>query len=64
MPVFVVYDSSDRSIADLDDVLGDVSWERGVEHQPEVIALHDCAGAGSVEEKKKFGPVLRGLSSG
>ncbi|MFF7853007.1 ABC transporter substrate-binding protein [Streptomyces sp. NPDC007904] len=40
--------------ADLDDVFGDVSWEQVVERRPEVIALYDYAGAGSVEEKKKF----------
>ncbi|MFJ5557131.1 ABC transporter substrate-binding protein [Streptomyces sp. NPDC093250] len=40
--------------ADLDDVFGDVSWEQAVERKPEVIAIYDYAGAGSVEEKKKF----------
>ncbi|MFE0552717.1 ABC transporter substrate-binding protein [Streptomyces pilosus] len=40
--------------ADLDDVFGDVSWEQVVERRPEVIAIYDYAGAGSVEEKKKF----------
>jgi iron complex transport system substrate-binding protein len=40
--------------ADLDDVFGDVSWEQVVERKPEVIAVYDYAGAGSVEEKKKF----------
>jgi iron complex transport system substrate-binding protein len=40
--------------ADLDDVFGDVSWEQVVERRPEVIALYDYAGAGSVEEKKAF----------
>ncbi|MDT3728304.1 ABC transporter substrate-binding protein [Streptomyces sp. DSM 41972] len=40
--------------ADLDDVFGDVSWEQVVERRPEVIAVYDYAGAGSVEEKKKF----------
>ncbi|WP_330436748.1 ABC transporter substrate-binding protein [Streptomyces griseoaurantiacus] len=40
--------------ADLDDVFGDVSWEQVVERRPEVIALYDYAGAGSVEEKKEF----------
>ncbi|MGA5346832.1 ABC transporter substrate-binding protein [Streptomyces griseoincarnatus] len=40
--------------ADLDDVFGDVSWEQVVERKPEVIAIYDYAGAGSVEEKKKF----------
>ncbi|WP_079030817.1 ABC transporter substrate-binding protein [Streptomyces ambofaciens] len=40
--------------ADLDDVFGDVSWEQVVERRPEVIALYDYAGAGSVEEKKRF----------
>ncbi|MFD8522512.1 ABC transporter substrate-binding protein [Streptomyces capillispiralis] len=39
---------------DLDDVFGDVSWEQVVERKPEVIAIYDYAGAGSVEEKKKF----------
>lgn len=40
--------------ADLDDVFGDVSWEQVVERRPEVIAVYDYAGAGSVEEKKRF----------
>ncbi|MGZ3102363.1 ABC transporter substrate-binding protein [Streptomyces sp. H72] len=40
--------------ADLDDVFGDVSWEQVVERRPEVIAIYDYAGAGSVEEKKKY----------
>ncbi|WP_063760678.1 ABC transporter substrate-binding protein [Streptomyces sp. NRRL F-5650] len=40
--------------ADLDDVFGDVSWEQVVERKPEVVAIYDYAGAGSVEEKKKF----------
>ncbi|MER7489295.1 ABC transporter substrate-binding protein [Streptomyces sp. NPDC126497] len=40
--------------ADLDDVFGDVSWEQVVERGPEVIAVYDYAGAGSVEEKKRF----------
>ncbi|MFI7391184.1 ABC transporter substrate-binding protein [Streptomyces tendae] len=40
--------------ADLDDVFGDVSWEQVVERKPEVIAVYDYAGAGSVEEKKRF----------
>ncbi|MFD7768403.1 ABC transporter substrate-binding protein [Streptomyces sp. NPDC059787] len=40
--------------ADLDDVFGDVSWEQVVERKPEVIAVYDYAGAGSVEEKKEF----------
>ncbi|ANB09428.1 hypothetical protein SAM40697_5472 [Streptomyces ambofaciens] len=40
--------------ADLDDVFGDVSWEQVVERRPEVIALYDYAGAGSIEEKKRF----------
>ncbi|MCT7356762.1 ABC transporter substrate-binding protein [Streptomyces sp. 15-116A] len=40
--------------ADLDDVFGDVSWEQVVERKPEVIAIYDYAGAGSVAEKKKF----------
>ncbi|MEV0126198.1 ABC transporter substrate-binding protein [Streptomyces sp. NPDC050703] len=39
---------------DLDDVFGDVSWEQVVERRPEVIAIYDYAGAGSVEEKKRF----------
>ncbi len=40
--------------ADLDDVFGDVSWEQVIERRPEVIAIYDYAGAGSVEQKKKF----------
>ncbi|MFB8025511.1 ABC transporter substrate-binding protein [Streptomyces sp. NPDC056465] len=40
--------------ADLDDVFGDVSWEQVVERRPEVIAVYDYAGSGSVEQKKKF----------
>ncbi|MBN3929672.1 ABC transporter substrate-binding protein [Streptomyces verrucosisporus] len=40
--------------ADLDDVFGDVSWEQVVERKPEVIAVYDYAGAGSVERKKEF----------
>ncbi|MFF4979460.1 ABC transporter substrate-binding protein [Streptomyces sp. NPDC001046] len=40
--------------ADLDDVFGDVSWEQVVERKPEVIAVYDYAGAGSIEQKKKF----------
>ncbi|MBJ6643321.1 ABC transporter substrate-binding protein [Streptomyces sp. BSE7-9] len=40
--------------ADLDDVFGDVSWEQVVERKPEVIAIYDYAGAGSVERKKEF----------
>ncbi|MEV7085856.1 ABC transporter substrate-binding protein [Streptomyces sp. NPDC093085] len=40
--------------ADLDDVFGDVSWEQVVERRPEVIAIYDYAGSGSVERKKKF----------
>ncbi|MEU0741487.1 ABC transporter substrate-binding protein [Streptomyces sp. NPDC006134] len=40
--------------AGLDDVFGDVSWEQVVERRPEVIALYDYAGAGSVERKKEF----------
>ncbi|WP_151775687.1 ABC transporter substrate-binding protein [Streptomyces abyssomicinicus] len=40
--------------ADLDDVFGDVSWEQVVERRPEVIAIYDYAGAGSVETKKEF----------
>ncbi|MEW2449402.1 ABC transporter substrate-binding protein [Streptomyces parvulus] len=39
---------------DLDEVFGDVSWEQVVERRPEVIAIYDYAGAGSVEQKKKF----------
>ncbi|MEV5884726.1 ABC transporter substrate-binding protein [Streptomyces sp. NPDC052020] len=40
--------------ADLDDVFGDVSWEQVVQRKPEVIAIYDYEGAGSVERKKKF----------
>ncbi|MFD8801929.1 ABC transporter substrate-binding protein [Streptomyces atroolivaceus] len=40
--------------ADLDDVFGDVSWEQVVDRRPEVIAIYDYAGAGSVGQKKKF----------
>ncbi|MET8894097.1 ABC transporter substrate-binding protein [Streptomyces albogriseolus] len=40
--------------SDLDDVFGDVSWEQVVARKPDVIAIYDYAGAGSVEEKKKF----------
>ncbi|WP_446697139.1 ABC transporter substrate-binding protein [Streptomyces cinereospinus] len=40
--------------ADLDDVFGDVSWEQVVERRPEVIAVYDYTGAGSVEQKKEF----------
>ncbi|MFJ8187020.1 ABC transporter substrate-binding protein [Streptomyces sp. NPDC096105] len=40
--------------ADLDDVFGDVSWEQVVDRRPEVIAIYDYAGAGSVGRKKKF----------
>lgn len=40
--------------ADLDDVFGDVSWEQVVARKPEVIAIYDYAGAGSVEDKKEF----------
>ncbi|GHB05028.1 MULTISPECIES: ABC transporter substrate-binding protein [Streptomyces] len=40
--------------ADLDDVFGDVSWEQVVAREPEVIAIYDYAGAGSVAEKKRF----------
>ncbi|MFI2780664.1 ABC transporter substrate-binding protein [Streptomyces sp. ALB3] len=40
--------------ADLDDVFGDVSWEQVVNRKPEVIAIYDYAGAGSVEQKKEF----------
>ncbi|GHE87578.1 lipoprotein [Streptomyces werraensis] len=50
--------------ADLDDVFGDVSWEQVVERKPEVIAIYDYAGAGSVEEKKEFllsQPALAGV---
>ncbi|MFG2195994.1 ABC transporter substrate-binding protein [Streptomyces sp. NPDC048639] len=39
---------------DLDDVFGDVSWEQVVDRKPEVIALYDYAGSGSIEQKKKF----------
>ncbi|MFG2923268.1 ABC transporter substrate-binding protein [Streptomyces sp. NPDC048305] len=39
---------------DLDEVFGDVSWEQVVERRPEVIAIYDYAGSGSVEQKKKF----------
>ncbi|MGM7441047.1 ABC transporter substrate-binding protein [Streptomyces tunisiensis] len=44
----------DNVFADLDDVFGDVSWEQVVERKPDVIAIYDYAGAGSVEEKKKY----------
>ncbi|MGW7280521.1 ABC transporter substrate-binding protein [Streptomyces sp. NPDC054844] len=44
----------DNVFTDLDDVFGDVSWEQVVERKPEVIAIYDYAGAGSVEEKKKY----------
>ncbi|WP_411759675.1 ABC transporter substrate-binding protein [Streptomyces tunisiensis] len=50
--------------ADLDDVFGDVSWEQVVERKPEVIAIYDYAGAGSVEQKKEFllsQPALAGV---
>ncbi|GGR66581.1 ABC transporter substrate-binding protein [Streptomyces roseolus] len=40
--------------ADLDDVFGDVSWEQVVEREPEVIAIYDYEGAGSIEQKKRF----------
>ncbi|OKI06158.1 hypothetical protein A6A06_38005 [Streptomyces sp. CB02923] len=40
--------------ADLDKVFGDASWEQVVDRRPEVIAIYDYAGAGSVEQKKKF----------
>ncbi|MFK8845206.1 ABC transporter substrate-binding protein [Streptomyces sp. Ac-502] len=40
--------------ADLDKVFGDASWEQVVDRKPEVIAIYDYAGAGSVEQKKKF----------
>lgn len=40
--------------ADLDDVFGDVSWEQVVERRPEVIAIYDYAGSGSIERKKEF----------
>jgi iron complex transport system substrate-binding protein len=40
--------------ADLDDVFGDVSWEQVIERKPEVIAVYDYEGAGSVEQKKRF----------
>jgi iron complex transport system substrate-binding protein len=40
--------------ADLDEVFGDASWEQVVARKPEVIAIYDYAGAGSVEQKKKF----------
>jgi iron complex transport system substrate-binding protein len=40
--------------ADLDDVFGDASWEQVVARKPEVIAIYDYAGSGSVEQKKKF----------
>ncbi|MFJ1613399.1 ABC transporter substrate-binding protein [Streptomyces sp. NPDC087849] len=40
--------------ADLDDVFGDVSWEQVVDRKPEVIAIYDYAGSGSVRQKKEF----------
>ncbi|MFH8349690.1 ABC transporter substrate-binding protein [Streptomyces sp. NPDC018045] len=40
--------------ADLDKVFGDASWEQVVDRKPEVIAIYDYTGAGSVEQKKKF----------
>ncbi|MFF4243199.1 ABC transporter substrate-binding protein [Streptomyces sp. NPDC001822] len=39
---------------DLDDVFGDVSWEQVVDRRPEVIAIYDYAGSGSVEQKKEY----------
>ncbi|MFB7915852.1 ABC transporter substrate-binding protein [Streptomyces sp. NPDC056061] len=39
---------------DLDKVFGDVSWEQVVARKPEVIAIYDYAGTGTVEQKKKF----------
>ncbi|WP_455772149.1 ABC transporter substrate-binding protein [Streptomyces hygroscopicus] len=39
---------------DLGKVFGDVSWEQVVARKPEVIAIYDYAGAGSVERKKRF----------
>ncbi|WP_372506429.1 ABC transporter substrate-binding protein [Streptomyces malaysiensis] len=39
---------------DLDEVFGDASWEQVVARKPEVIAIYDYAGAGSVERKKRF----------
>ncbi|MBW1600770.1 ABC transporter substrate-binding protein [Streptomyces sp. JJ66] len=39
--------------ADLDEVFGDVSWEQVIARKPEVIALYDYRGAGSVAEKKE-----------
>ncbi len=39
---------------DLDAVFGDASWEQVVARKPEVIAIYDYAGSGSVEEKKEF----------
>ncbi|WP_461006526.1 ABC transporter substrate-binding protein [Streptomyces capparidis] len=43
-----------NAFADLDDVFADVSWEQVVDRGPEVIAIYDYAGAGSVERKKEF----------
>ncbi|MFF8914733.1 ABC transporter substrate-binding protein [Streptomyces sp. NPDC015032] len=40
--------------ADLDGVFGDVSWEQVVARRPEVIAIYDYAGSGSVQQKKEF----------
>ncbi|WP_093174196.1 ABC transporter substrate-binding protein [Sinosporangium album] len=40
--------------SDVPEVFADVSWEQVVERKPEVIVLYDYAGAGTVEEKKKF----------
>ncbi|CAL9619378.1 Vitamin B12-binding protein [Streptomyces sp. enrichment culture] len=40
--------------ADLDEVFGDASWEQVVERRPEVIAIYDYAGAGSLQQKKDF----------
>ncbi|MEU9970345.1 ABC transporter substrate-binding protein [Streptomyces malaysiensis] len=39
---------------DLDEVFGDASWEQVVARKPEVIAIYDYGGAGSVERKKRF----------
>ncbi|MGW3496622.1 ABC transporter substrate-binding protein [Streptomyces sp. NPDC001020] len=40
--------------SDLDDVFGDVSWEQVIERGPEVIAIYDYEGSGSVAQKKKY----------
>ncbi|MFF8289659.1 ABC transporter substrate-binding protein [Streptomyces sp. NPDC016309] len=40
--------------ADLDAVFGDVSWEQVVARRPEVIAIYDYRGSGSVEQKKRY----------